>query len=130
MQLYSSAISAMPKNQESTSSFPASDRSLHSITSIPLTVSAQILSLARSLSELIRLQVNADTAAHARSIPSEPFRSCECCSVLWLFGSLDHLLKMSTKIPPVITTGGDYTNSTVFPTNSPFPSIAICFGRS
>lgn len=64
----------MPKNQESTSSFPASDRSLHSITSIPLTVSAQILSLARSLSELIRLQVNADTAAHARSIPSEPFR--------------------------------------------------------
>ena len=74
IQLYSRLISVNPRNHESSSNFPLSESRSHSITVLPLPVSALIRSPVRSISELIRLQVRADTAAHARSIPSDPFR--------------------------------------------------------
>lgn len=67
IQLYSRLISVNPRNHESSSNFPLSESRSHSITVLPLPVSALIRSPARSFSELIRLQVRADTAAHARS---------------------------------------------------------------
>lgn len=69
MQLYSLLISDIPRYHESTNSFPLSVRFFHLIVVNPLLVSENISSPVKSLSELIRLHVSADTAAQALSTP-------------------------------------------------------------
>lgn len=113
MQLYSWLISVIARNQESINSFPFPDNSFHSINADPLPKSVVILSSVKSCNELIKLFVNAETAVHARSIPSLPFLpACPFSSTLF-FRTLTSI-KRSLPFFPVIPRRWEISGSPPF----------------